>query len=84
MGHPIPLIVKQGASTREATEAELRSYATNNKTAYTKWVTANRIAYAKAQLESGIPHGPAWTDAFDRYPSEETRKNKPRFVMELP
>lgn len=83
MGHPVPLIVIKDGKSREATESELEDYAKFNKTAYTKWQTANRIAYAKAQLAAGTPHNISWSDAFDRYPSEEARKSKPRFVMEL-
>lgn len=83
MGHPVPLIIVQDGVSREATDEEVQLYAERSKAAHTKWVTANRIAYAKNLLASGVLHNVAWTDAFERYPSEEVRKQKHRFVMEL-
>lgn len=83
MTHPVPLIVVQDGVSREATDEEIQLYASQNKTSFTKWNTANRIAFAKNLLATGSSHNEAWKEAFERYPSEEVRKAKHRFVMEL-
>lgn len=83
MGHPVPLIVKIDGETREATEEELLQYSQAHRTLFTKWRTANRIAYAKQAQNAGTSYGAAWAQAFDLYPSDENGKNKPRFVYNL-
>ena len=83
MVHPIPLMVRDNGTLRQATEDELLSYAAAHKTSYSKWVVANRIAYAKNLLATDVPHNEAWTAAFAVYPADEARKTKPRFVMNI-
>lgn len=84
MAHLIPLMVTDVDGTvRVATEAELERYEATSKSAHSKWVTANRIAWARRLLSTGTAHGAAWSDAFQRYPAPETTQQKHRFTMQL-
>ena len=78
--HPVPLKVKTTEGYRNATDEELAKYLAKGGPAPTKWQTANRIALAKKNLQLGMEHGPAWTDAFNTYPQPESQQ-KPRFIL---
>ena len=82
--HPVPLVIRSADGTqREATEPEIARYAVEKPTSYARWLTSNRCALGALLKTQGVEHSAAWTSAFERYPSTEAAKRKPRFVFEL-
>ena len=79
--HPIPLKIKDAVTGlyHDASPEDYEVYKMKHRANYTKWLNANRIAYAKQLLSEGECHNVAWAKAFERYPATQT--NRPRFSM---